>query len=96
MRNSSRISFAGRACAVDHHRAAVPAQDRNVTLTESQNGGSAELAKDQNLRSGFRQGGTGFSWELMRARAPVRLLSSNAHGWTLATSRRSGDAALCV
>lgn len=81
MRNSSRISFAGVALALSITTAPpVPAQDRNVTLTESQNGGSAELAKDQKLEIRLPvQGGTGFSWELMRPpRAPVRLLSSNA------------------
>jgi len=81
MRNSSRISFAGVALALSITTAPpVPAQDRNVTLTESQNGGGAELAKDQKLEIRLPvQGGTGFSWELMRPpRAPVRLLSSNA------------------
>ncbi len=79
MRNSSRISFAGVALALSI-TIAPPAQDRNVTLTESQNGGSAELAEDQKLEIRLPvQGGTGFSWELMRPpRAPVRLLSSNA------------------
>ena len=57
----------------------VPAQDNTVTLTEGQNGASAEISKNQKLHIRLPvQGGTGFSWQLTRTpSAPVRLLSSN-------------------
>jgi inhibitor of cysteine peptidase len=55
----------------------VPAQNRDVTLTETQNGSTVEMSKDQRLEIRLPvQGGTGFSWELMRTSAPVRLLNS--------------------
>ena len=56
----------------------VPAQDNTVTLTEGQNGASAEISKNQKLHIRLPvQGGTGFSWQLTRPpSAPVRLLSS--------------------
>ena len=56
----------------------VPAQDNTVTLTEGQNGASAELSKSQKLHIRLPvQGGTGFSWQVTRTpSATVRLLSS--------------------
>ena len=56
----------------------VPAQDNTVTLTEGQNGASAEISKNQKLHIRLPvQGGTGFSWQLTRPpSAPVRLLSA--------------------
>jgi inhibitor of cysteine peptidase len=57
----------------------APAQDSAVTLTEGQNGTSAQISKNQKLFIRLPlQGGTGFSWQLTRTpSAPVRLLSSN-------------------
>jgi inhibitor of cysteine peptidase len=57
----------------------VRAQDSAVTLTENQNGGGAQISKNQKLHIRLPvQGGTGFSWQLTRTpSAPVRLLSSN-------------------
>ena len=57
----------------------VPAQDNTVTLTEGQNGASAEISKNQKLHIRLPvQGGTGFSWQITRApSAPGRLLNSD-------------------
>jgi len=67
------VVFAASICGT------APAQDSVVTLTESQNGASAQISKNQKLLIRLPvQAGTGFSWQITRApSAPVRLLSSN-------------------
>ena len=77
----------------------VPAQDNTVTLTEGQNGASAEISKNQKLHIRLPvQGGTGFSWQLTRTpSAPVRLLKfHHTAGRARQRPGRAGNRALCV
>jgi inhibitor of cysteine peptidase len=79
-RDCSWTSFAGVALAAWMYGVpSVRAQDSAVTLPENQNGGSAQISKNQKLHIRLPvQGGTGFSWQLTRTpSAPVRLLSSS-------------------
>jgi inhibitor of cysteine peptidase len=56
----------------------TPAQSTDVVLTETQNGSTIEMSKNQRLEIRLPvQGGAGFSWGLARApSAPVRFINS--------------------